>query len=160
MPGGIHVTRVRRQGARFYASVPHVRGDYIKQIPGREARSLSDPLCVLYQWFNAPVFWSTIRNCLYEDNGAQVLGINVGSVPTQMAFDFGLANIPSTLLLSDFHPKGQVSKEFEIYNEDRGASDRGVFIIDANGKIRYREIYAKAEDINIDHLLKVLKNLS
>ena len=63
-------------------------------------------------------------------------------------------------MLSDFHPKGQVSKEYDIYNEDRGASDRGVFIIDANGKIRYREIYSRAEDINIDQLLKVLKNLS
>ena len=58
-----------------------------------------------------------LENCLYEGNGAQVLGINVSSVPTQMVFDFGLSNIPSTLLFSDSYPKGHVLQILGIYNE-------------------------------------------
>jgi peroxiredoxin len=95
----------------------------------------------------------------FKELNTEILGVSCDAQPTQTAYSTSLGNLPYPVL-SDFHPKGQVSKEFEIYNEDRGASDRGVFIIDANGKIRYREIYSKAEDINIDYLLKVLKNLS
>ena len=95
----------------------------------------------------------------FKKLNTEILGVSCDAQPTQTAYSTSLGNLPYPVL-SDFHPKGQVAKEFDIYNEERGTSDRGVFIIDANGKIRYREIYAKAEDINIDHLLKVLKNLS
>ena len=43
--------------------------------------------------------------------------------------------------LSDFHPKGEVSKAYDLYNEDRGASRRAVIIIDKEGVIQFREEY-------------------
>jgi len=43
--------------------------------------------------------------------------------------------------LSDFHPKGEVSKAYDIYNEERGASKRAVIIIDKEGVIQFREEY-------------------
>ena len=95
----------------------------------------------------------------FKELNTEILGISCDAQPTQTAYSTSLGNLPYPVL-SDFHPKGQISKEYEIYNEDRGASNRGIFIIDINGIIQYIEIYSRAEDINIDHLLLVLKKLS
>ena len=43
--------------------------------------------------------------------------------------------------LSDFHPKGEVSKAYDLYNGERGASKRAVIIIDKEGVIQFREEY-------------------
>lgn len=43
--------------------------------------------------------------------------------------------------LSDFHPKGEASMAYDLYNEERGASKRAVIIIDKEGVIRFREEY-------------------
>ena len=43
--------------------------------------------------------------------------------------------------LSDFHPKGEASKAYDLYNEERGASKRAVIIIDKQGIIQFREEY-------------------
>ena len=43
--------------------------------------------------------------------------------------------------LSDFHPKGEASKAYDLYNEERGASKRAVIIIDKEGVIQFREEY-------------------
>ena len=81
-------------------------------------------------------------NRRFEEKDAQVLGMSTDSVPTQRAFATGLGNIPYPLL-SDFHPKGEVSKLYGIYNEDRGTSMRAVFIIDKEGVVRFKQIYSQ-----------------
>ena len=43
--------------------------------------------------------------------------------------------------LSDFHPKGEASKAYDLYNEERGASKRAVIIVDKEGIIQFREEY-------------------
>ena len=94
----------------------------------------------------------------FKKLNTEILGVSCDAQPTQTAYSTSLGNLPYPVL-SDFHPKGQVAKEFDIYNEDRGTSDRGVFIIDLSGEIKYIEIYTRAEDIDIDRLLEVVDNL-
>ena len=94
----------------------------------------------------------------FKKLNTEILGVCCDAQPTQTAYSTSLGNLPYPVL-SDFHPKGQVAKEFDIYNEDRGTSDRGVFIIDLSGEIKYIEIYTRAEDIDIDRLLEVVDNL-
>ncbi len=43
--------------------------------------------------------------------------------------------------LSDWHPKGQVTRAYDLWNEERGAGTRAVIIVDREGVIRYRETY-------------------
>jgi mycoredoxin-dependent peroxiredoxin len=43
--------------------------------------------------------------------------------------------------LSDFHPKGQASQAYGLWNEERGASARAVLIVDKEGVVRFRETY-------------------
>ena len=62
------------------------------------------------------------------------------SAPVQRAFAAGLGNIPYPVL-ADFHPKGEVAKAYGIYNEERGVTQRAVFIIDKEGIVRFKQIY-------------------
>ena len=43
--------------------------------------------------------------------------------------------------LSDFHPKGDTTRAYGLWNEERGASFRAVIIIDKDGVVRFRETY-------------------
>ena len=40
-------------------------------------------------------------------------------------------------LLSDFWPHGEVAKSYGVFNETLGAADRGTFIIDKSGVVRW-----------------------
>ncbi len=46
-------------------------------------------------------------------------------------------------LLSDFHPKGEVSKAFDLWNPDLGTSRRAVVIVDKGGTIRFKKIWQR-----------------
>ena len=43
--------------------------------------------------------------------------------------------------LSDWHPKGQVTQAYGLWNEERGAGARAVLIVDRDGIVRFRETY-------------------
>src|SRR5262249_31917947 len=43
-------------------------------------------------------------------------------------------------LLSDFWPHGEVAKRYGVFNEDRGFSVRGTFIIDKDGIVRWKVV--------------------
>jgi alkyl hydroperoxide reductase subunit AhpC len=92
------------------------------------------------------------------ERDTQVLGISTDPKPTQTAYATSLGNLPYPLL-SDFHPKANVSNAFDLYNEERGTSDRAVLIIDKDGVIRYRRVYASAADIHVEDFLAEIDKL-
>ena len=76
----------------------------------------------------------------FEDNNAQVLGISCDTVAAHRAWSTSLGGLPYPEL-SDFHPKGKASQAYDLYNEERGASQRAVIVVDKEGIIRFRETY-------------------
>jgi len=46
-------------------------------------------------------------------------------------------------LLSDFHPKGQVSQAMGVWDPDLGASQRAIFLVDKEGVIRYKRTWPR-----------------
>lgn len=77
---------------------------------------------------------------LYESFNAEVLGISVDSFFALKAFKKA-ENLNFTLL-SDFNK--EVSSEYDVLYEDyfgmKGVAKRSAFVIDKDGKIRYKEI--------------------
>jgi mycoredoxin-dependent peroxiredoxin len=69
---------------------------------------------------------------------AEVYGISVDSPFTLKAFkrDEGL----SAHLLSDFHPKGAVAREYDAYLEEVGIATRATFVIDKDGKVVFKQV--------------------
>src|SRR5450432_2576069 len=90
---------------------------------------------------------------------AQVVGISVDSVHSHVAFAKSLGGIESYPLLADFHPKGEVSKKYGVWKEDKGISERAVFIIDKQGKVRYVDVHDISEAPENAQLIEVLRDL-
>jgi peroxiredoxin len=68
----------------------------------------------------------------FQKHGAQVIGISVDNVWCHLAFsEERNLHFP---LISDFHPKGEVSKSYNAYLEDEGESARAIYVIDKGGR--------------------------
>ncbi len=61
--------------------------------------------------------------------------------------------------LSDWHPKGKVSQSYDLWNEERGASQRAVLIVDKGGVVRFRETYTPGVLPDPEKILAVLDSL-
>ncbi|HEY6892542.1 MAG TPA: redoxin domain-containing protein, partial [Rhodanobacteraceae bacterium] len=62
-------------------------------------------------------------------------------------------------LLADFEPKGEVARRYGVYDAGSGTAERALFVIDADGVVRWR--YVSPIDVNpgADGILEALDNL-
>ncbi len=97
----------------------------------------------------------------YRDNfdkfrqlNAQVLGVSVDSPFAQK--EFAKQNGVEYPLLSDL--KREVSRQYGVYLEDKGVSNRTTFVIDKEGKVR--SIEAGNSAISVEGALKALVSLN
>ena len=89
-----------------------------------------------------------MANSQFEEKGTQVLGISTDARATQTAFSSSLGNIPYPIV-SDFHPKGGVAQLYGVYNEERGTANRSVILVDKEGIVRFKRIYASMPELNM-----------
>jgi peroxiredoxin len=95
---------------------------------------------------------------LFRKFNAELIGISVDSKWCHTAFTENRnLHFP---LLSDFEPKGAVSRLYGCYNETNGESERALFVIDEQGIIQWS--YLSPDDINpgADGILDALENLT
>ena len=80
---------------------------------------------------------------VFENDDSVALAISVGPPPTHKvwAADSGFL-FP---VLSDFWPHGAVSQAYGVFNDDAGVSNRGTFVIDRSGVIRFAEMKQPGE---------------
>lgn len=93
-----------------------------------------------------------------ERLGAVALGLSVDAVPTKKAWAESL-DIQETRLLADFWPHGGVAQAYGIFREKNGFSERAVFIVDAEGVVRFKKIYPMREVPDIGEILKALEEM-
>ena len=79
----------------------------------------------------------------FENGDSAVLAISVGPSPTHKvwATESGFL-FP---VLSDFWPHGAVSQAYGVFNDDAGVCNRGTFVIDRSGTIRFAEMKQPGE---------------
>jgi peroxiredoxin len=89
---------------------------------------------------------------------AQILGISVDSVWCHMAFakDRHL-RFP---LLADFEPKGEIARLYNAYRPKEGVTERALYVIDANGIIRWSYISPLEVNPGADGILQVLDRMA
>jgi peroxiredoxin len=94
---------------------------------------------------------------LFEEHNAQVLAISVDGKWCQKAFaeDRNL-RFP---LLSDFEPKGAVARLYGVYNAEAGLAQRALFVLDAEGIIRWSHVSPSNVNPGADGILKALEGL-
>jgi len=79
----------------------------------------------------------------YENDDVQTLAISVGPPPTHKiwATESGFT-FP---VLSDFWPHGRVAQAYGVFNDDAGFPNRGTFVVDRSGIIRFAEMNGPGE---------------
>jgi len=65
-----------------------------------------------------------------------------------------------TILLSDFWPHGAVAKEYGVFLEDLGFANRGTFLIDKSGNVRWKTITSPGEARVSEEYKKALAAIS
>src|SRR2546425_12301705 len=95
----------------------------------------------------------------FERYDAQVVGISVDSIPSHIAFARSIGGIHTYPLLADFHPKGEVSKKYGVYKEDKGYAERAIIIVDKQGIVRYIDVHVISEAPDNAQLIEVLRDL-
>jgi peroxiredoxin len=115
-----------------------------------------------------PADWSPVcgdQMALYNEllpefrkHNAELLGVSVDGVWCHAAFakDRNL-HFP---VLSDFEPKGEVSKLYGAYREEDGFSERALFVIDKDGVIQWSFLSPVGINPGADGILEALENLS
>jgi mycoredoxin-dependent peroxiredoxin len=79
----------------------------------------------------------------YQNASTQVLAISVGPPPThriwasESGFEFPI--------LSDFWPHGSVAQSYGVFNPANGHPNRGTFVVDRAGVIRFAEMKQPGE---------------
>jgi peroxiredoxin len=79
----------------------------------------------------------------YSDSNVQVLGVSVDSPfalkawAEQQGYKFPL--------LADFWPHGAVAQTYGVFNEKAGLANRGTFLIDTTGVVRFAEVNQPGE---------------
>jgi len=94
--------------------------------------------------------WAT-----FEKLNTIPLGFSVDSAPCKKVWASCLS-IKNMSLPADFWPHGKVAKEYGIFREQDGISERANFIVDENGKIFWTKIYPMEQLPDLDEILRVL----
>lgn len=94
---------------------------------------------------------------LFAEHDAQLVGISVDGLWSHRAFaEDRKLRFP---LLSDFEPKGAVARKFGVYREQQGTAERALFVLDAEGIIRWKYISPPNINPGADGILKALQSL-
>jgi peroxiredoxin len=93
----------------------------------------------------------------FQRFNAQLVGLSVDGVWSHLAFakDRNL-QFP---LLADFEPKGEVARAYRVYRATEGMSERALYVIDADGIVRWSYVSPVAVNPGADGILRALENL-
>ncbi|HLV09103.1 MAG TPA: redoxin domain-containing protein [Halanaerobiales bacterium] len=85
------------------------------------------------------------------------LGFSVDPQPSKEIWAKALL-LENLSLPSDFWPHGKVAKDYGIFNETKGVSERANIIIDENGKIKWVKVYPSGQLSDINEVLQSLSS--
>lgn len=142
--------------------------------PDFTLRSTPDQAVSLHDFRGQPVIlafypadWSPVcgdQMALYNEilpefhrYNAELIGISVDGTWSHLAFahDHKL-QFP---LLSDFEPKGAVARTYGVYDQQDGFSERALFVLDADGIIRWSYVSPIGINPGADGILNALEAL-
>jgi len=85
---------------------------------------------------------------------AELIGISVDGIWCHLAFAHDRhLHFP---LLADFEPKGNVARQFGVYRDQDGTSERALFVIDGNGIVRWSYVSPVGINPGADGILRAL----
>jgi peroxiredoxin len=115
-----------------------------------------------------PADWSPVcgdQLALYNELGGEFARFNAALLPISVDgvwshAAFGSQRNYQFPLWSDFEPKGRVARLYGVFNETDGVSQRALFVIDADGVIRWSYLSPDAVNPGADGILSALEALA
>jgi peroxiredoxin len=115
-----------------------------------------------------PADWSPVcgdQMALYNEMidefrrfNAELIGISVDGIWCHLAFaQERKLHFP---LLADFEPKGDIARRYGVYRAQEGTSERALFVIDADGTIRWSYVSPIGINPGADGILRALEGLT
>jgi peroxiredoxin len=93
----------------------------------------------------------------FQNDDVQVVSISVDSVYSHKVFSEREGyEFP---MLSDFWPHGGVAQTYGVFNEKAGIANRGTFLVDKDGIVRFAEMNGPGEGRDADDWRKAIKAL-
>lgn len=86
------------------------------------------------------------------------MGISCDHVYAHQAWATSMGGLPYPCL-GDWHPKGNMSADYGVWNEERGAPNRAVIVVDKQGIIRFRRIYEAGVLPDPNEILEIIEGL-
>jgi peroxiredoxin len=135
--------------------------------PGRSV-ALADfrgrPLVVAFY----PADWSPVctdQMALYNEVlpefrhlGADIVGISIDHMWCHAAF--AKSRNLRFPLLADFHPKGDVARQYGVYDDGIGMSERALFVVDGAGFVRWSYVSPIGVNPGADGVLNALESMT
>jgi peroxiredoxin len=91
----------------------------------------------------------------FKELGAELVGISIDHAWCHIAFASSRnLHFP---LLADFHPKGEVARQYGVYNDEIGMSERALFVVDGEGIIRWSYVSPIGVNPGADGILAALE---
>jgi peroxiredoxin len=94
---------------------------------------------------------------IFQNDDVQVVTISVDSAYSQKIFsqreEFEFP------LLSDFWPHGEVARAYGVFNDEGGFANRGTFLVDKDGIVRFAEMNSIGEGRDPDAWTAAIKAL-
>jgi peroxiredoxin len=137
--------------------------------------STPDQFVSLHEFRGRPVIlvfypsdWSPVcgdQTALYNElladfhklGGAEMIGISVDGPWCHLAFSHDRKlKFP---LLADFEPKGAVARQYGVYRAQDGVSERALFVLDAEGIIRWSYVSPIGVNPGADGILAALEEM-
>jgi peroxiredoxin len=88
---------------------------------------------------------------------AELLGISVDGAWSHIAFAHDRKlRFP---LLADFEPKGAVARQYGVYRDEDGTTERALFVIDGAGIVRWSHVSPVGINPGADGILRALEAL-
>jgi peroxiredoxin len=94
---------------------------------------------------------------MFHDYGAQIVGVSVDSTWCHAAFaQHRNLHFP---LLADFEPKGEVARQYGVYDHKDGVAQRALFVLDGEGIIRWSYVSPIGVNPGAEGILAALEQL-
>jgi peroxiredoxin len=86
------------------------------------------------------------------------VGLSVDAVPAKKAWSDNIG-LKQLKILSDFWPHGGVAKEYGLFREEGGTSERANVIVDEKGKVAWVKVYEMGQLPPVDEVINTLSKL-
>ncbi len=78
---------------------------------------------------------------------------------TDTSVDHRVTPLPPGTKAPDFEPKGEVARACHVYRAEEGTSERALYVIDADGIVRWSYVSPVGVNPGADGILRALENL-